>query len=255
MHSRLYVGQVRHTRYRPRGHSFRYRLFQFYLDLDELPQVLDALPLCSSSRPALVRFDRRDHLGEPQKPLKDAVQAKVVELGGEPVDGPVRLLTNLRYFGYGFNPVSFFFCFDKQEQLRYILAEVNNTPWGERHCYLIPGASGSGGHHSHPKAFHVSPFMGLDMDYHWRVSEPSERLRIHIENRQGDERLFDAALMLERRPLDRTQLLSVLASFPFMTAKTIGAIYFEALRLWLKRVPYHPHTKRSQVPLTTSNDQ
>ncbi len=251
MDSSLYRGLVRHTRYRPRRHDFRYRLFQFYLDLDELPGVLDRLWLCSSRRPAPVRFRRRDHLGPQELPLKEAVRHKVVQLGGPELDGRIRLLTNLRYFGYGFNPVSFYFCFDGEERLRAVLAEVNNTPWGERHCYLVPLAA------ERPlqkKTFHVSPFMDLEMHYRWAVSAPGERLTIHIENLRDGERLFDAALSLRREPLTGGSLARMMFGFPFMTLKVIGAIYFEALRLWLKRVPIHPHTRSKEAPVA-ANEQ
>lgn len=251
MHSSLYRGLVRHTRYKPRRHDFRYRLFQFYLDLDELPEVLDRLWLCSSRRPAPVRFRRRDHLGPPELPLKEAVRRKVVELGGPRLDGRIRLLTNLRYFGYGFNPVSFYFCFDAEERLRAVLAEVNNTPWGEQHCYLVPLAADRP---LQKKAFHVSPFMDLEMHYRWAVTAPRERLTIHIENLRDGERLFDAALSLRREPLTGGSLARVMIGFPFMTLKVIGAIYFEALRLWLKKVPIHPHTRPKEAPVA-ANEQ
>ena len=249
MNSALYHGQVRHTRYRPRKHAFRYRLFQFYLDLDELPEVLEGIWFCSSSRPAPVRFRRKDHLGPQELPLKEAVRHKVLELGGPRLDGRICLLTNLRYFGYGFNPVSFYFCFDRDQRPRAVLAEVNNTPWGEQHCYLVPLGD------QRPlqkKEFHVSPFMDLAMHYRWAIGEPRDRLTIHIENLRDGERLFDAALSLSRKPLTGRSLAGMLAAFPFMTFKVIGAIYFEALRLWLKKIPVHSHSKTKEAPITAN---
>ncbi len=257
MHSRLYVGQVRHTRFVPRYHAFRYRVFQFYLDLDELPTLMRRLPLCSAQRPAPVRFDRKEHLGDATTDLKSAVLQRVREMGGDAAISNVRLLTNLRYFGIGFNPVSFYYCFDRSEQLRYILAEVNNTPWGERHCYLIPASDRRSAaiRHSTPKAFHVSPFMDLDMDYRWQISEPDDRLHIHIENRKADQRLFDASLVLRSQALTAANLLRNLATYPFMTAKVVAAIYYEAARLWLKRIPYVPHPKPQEAPLAANKRQ
>lgn len=249
MNSSLYHGQVRHTRYKPRRHAFRYRLFQFYLDLDELPEVLDRIWFCSSRRAAPVRFRRSDHLGPRELPLKAAVKQKIRELGGPEVDGRVCLLTNLRHFGYGFNPVSFYFCFDRDERPRAVLAEVNNTPWGEQHCYLVPhSAEQPDLRPLQKKEFHVSPFMDLDMHYRWAISDPRDRLTIHIENLRDGERLFDAALALRREPLTAKNLARMMVSFPFMTLKVIGAIYLEALRLWLKKVPFHPHTKLKEAP-------
>lgn len=250
MHSGLYVGQVKHRRFTPRKHAFRYRLFMFYLDLDELAQAVDRFPCCSSRRPALVWFRRSDHLGNARETLKEAVQRKAADLGAPQLKGSVRLLTHLRYCGYGFNPVSFYFCYDEKETLRAILAEVNNTPWGEQHCYLIPVTSASAPlmQHTQAKAFHVSPFMGLDMQYRWTISNPGERLYISIENLRNGERLFAAALTLRRRPLNAKTLYFTLLQFPLMTTKVIGAIYFEGLRLWLKRIPVHTHTKPTEAP-------
>jgi DUF1365 family protein len=249
MNSCLYHGLVRHSRYRPRRHAFRYRLFQFFLDLDEVDSVLDRLWFCSSRRPAPIRFRRRDHLGDSQQSLKEAVHDKVRELGGPVIDGKVCLLTNLRYFGYGFNPVSFYFCYDRDQVLRAILAEVNNTPWGEQHCYLIPVKSEQRFiRHQQDKAFHVSPFMDLDMTYQWTLSHPDERLLVQIENQQAGERLFDAALVMKRKTLDNRHVMQMMLSYPLMTFKVIGAIYFEALRLWLKKVPFYAHSKIKEAP-------
>jgi len=250
MNSCLYHGQVRHSRYLPREHSFRYRLFQFYLDLDEIDAVLDRLWLCSSKRPALVRFKRSDHLGDSDMSLKRAVQRKVVELGGPEINGRICLLTNLRYWGIGFNPVSFYFCHDAQGQLLAVLAEVNNTPWGEQHCYLIPVNKDEAViRHRQTKEFHVSPFMDLDMDYRWTLTHPQKRVLVHIENQRDNERLFDATLIMKREPLTGKNLLRLLARFPVVTLKIVSAIYYEALRLWLKKIPFYPHSKSQEAPI------
>lgn len=247
MHSSLYHGQVRHTRYKPRRHEFRYRLFQVYLDLDELPEALDRLWFCSSRRLAPVRFRRSDHLGPPTLTLKEAVKRKVVELGGPEPQGRICLLTHLRYFGYGFNPVSFYYCYDRNDRPQAVLAEVNNTPWGEQHCYLIPLDVRRP---ENAKAFHVSPFMDLEMTYRWTIGNPGERLTVHIENLQDGERLFDAALALRREPLTGRNLARMMLAFPFMTLKVIGAIYFEALRLWLKKIPVYTHCQSKEAPVS-----
>ncbi|MEZ5451088.1 MAG: DUF1365 family protein, partial [Thiolinea sp.] len=130
MHSRLYVGRVNHRRYTPRPHAFSYRLFMLYLDLDELPTLFKPYWLWSVDRPNLARFRRRDHLGDPQQPLSEAVRERIEQETGRRPAGPIRLLTHFSYFGYRFNPVSFYYCFDAaDQQLEYIVAEVNNTPW------------------------------------------------------------------------------------------------------------------------------
>ena len=250
MNSCLYHGQVKHTRHLPRHHSFRYRIFQFYLDLDELESVLDALWLCSSKRPAPIRFRRSDHLGESDTTLKLAVQKKVQMLGGPSIDGRICLLTNLRYCGLGFNPVSFYFCHDKHDQLRAVLAEVNNTPWREQHCYLIPVSNQSRViHHCQAKEFHVSPFMDLAMDYHWTLTRPEQKLLVHIHNQHGNERLFEAVMTMQRKPLNNKNLALFFVTFPLLTLKIVGAIYFEAFRLWLKKIPLYPHTKSKEAPI------
>jgi DUF1365 family protein len=217
--------------------------------LDELPETLDRLWFCSTHRPAPVRFRRRDHLGPQALPLKEAVKRKVVELGGPEPKGRICLLTHLRYFGYGFNPVSLYFCHDADDQPQTVLAEVNNTPWGEQHCYLVPLDQPRP---ENGKAFHVSPFMDLDVTYRWAIGKPGQRLTVHIENIQKGERLFDAALTLRREPLNSWNLARMMLTFPFMTLKVIGAIYFEALRLWLKKTPIHPHSQSKETPVAAN---
>jgi DUF1365 family protein len=253
MQSCLYVGQVRHRRFAPREHAFTYKLFQAYLDLDELDMVFRKRWLWSVTRPALARFKREDHLGNPQQPLAEAVRDLVQAETGQRPAGPIRLLTHLRYFGYGFNPVSFYFCFDsKGESVETVVAEVNNTPWGEQHCYVLDESINFGSKNKKryeiEKQFHVSPFMDLDMHYRWRLTQPNERLLIHIENEKDNSKLFDATLTMQRREITGASLAGVLVQFPFITAKVVFAIYYEALRLWLKKVPFIQHSVKEEAP-------
>jgi DUF1365 family protein len=235
------------------AHAFTYRLYMMYLDLAELPRVFDKRWLWSASRPALARFRRRDHLGDPAVPLDRAVRDLVEEQCGERPEGPIRLLTQLRHCGYVFNPVSFYYCFDQNDnRVEAIVAEVNNTPWGERHCYVLPQSRSraGGGRHRHgpEKVLHVSPFMPMDIEYDWRFNEPGERLTVHMENARAGKKLFDATLVLERRPITSAALAGVLLRFPLMTGKIIAAIHWQALRLWLKRTPVYDHpAKRAQT--------
>ncbi len=245
MNSCLYVGQVKHRRRQPARHEFAYRLFMLYLDLDEVPRVFQDYWLWSTARANVAWFRRSDHLGDAQVPLSDAVRELVATRTGFRPRGPIRLLTHLRYFGFGFNPVSFYYCFDAAgERVETIVAEVNNTPWGEQYCYVLGGgdADPSGRRRFQPqKNFHVSPFMPMEIDYDWRFSTPDEHLFVHMQSHQQADRIFDATLTLERRTISSTVLVKALAQFPLMTVKVVAAIYYQALRLWLKRVPYYAH--------------
>jgi len=240
--SRLYTGTVRHRRFLPREHQFRYRVFMPYLDLDEIDEVLALSPLWSRRRFSPACFRRSDFHGDPDVDLATAVRSRVRDATGEWPGGPVFLLANLRYFGYQMNPLACYYCFDEAgERLRYIVAEVTNTPWHERHSYVLPAGDGRILRCEFDKRFHVSPFNPMGMRYHWRSSTPGERLSIHLENHTGRGREFDATLALEARPISAASLNRVLLRFPWMTAKVGLAIYWEALKLFIKRVPYHPH--------------
>jgi len=253
MHSALYHGWLDHRRLAPRRHAFRYRLFMAYLDLSELDQVFAGRWLWSTRRAALARFDRRDHLGDPSRPLDEAVRALVAERTGRRPEGPVRLLTHLRHFGYVFNPVSFFYCFAADGRtLEAIVAEVNNTPWGERHCYVLqPDAPGAERVHAQSvKAMHVSPFHPMALRYDWKLRAPGEALAVHMALRPDGPPaaapIFSATLALRRVPITGASLSSTLLRFPWMTAKVIAAIHWQALRLWIKGTPVYDHPTRSR---------
>jgi uncharacterized protein len=247
--SAVYEGWVRHRRFEPIEHSFRYRLFLMYLDLDELPQVLDPFPLFSARRPAPAHFQRSDYMGGPGRPLaecaRDAVEA---ETGSRPT-GPVRLLANPRYLGHIFNPVSFYYCFEQGgERVDAVVADVNNIPWGERHPYVLARGSRRGTVLSDEldKALHVSPLMGMDQTYGFRASEPGERLSVHIESRSTSGKTFDATLSLRRHELSRSRLAGMLARYPASSLQTVAKIYAQSLRLKLKGARYFPHPERAK---------
>lgn len=244
MHSSLYVGQVRHRRFTPVQRAFSYRLFMLYLDLAELPALFERRWLWSARRPNLAWFRRADHFGAAHVPLDTAVRNLVEGECGRRPRGPIRLLTHLRYFGYGFNPVSFYFCFNAQDDaIEQIVAEVNNTPWNQQHCYVLDSQGQPAGARRHrlDKAFHVSPFMDMAIRYDWHFSHPGRRLAVHMQNYRGAARLFDATLSLQRRPIHAHSLAGVLLRFPLMTARVTAGIYYQALRLWLKGTPFFPH--------------
>lgn len=232
MNSCLYQGVLRHRRLHPKVHNFRYRVFMGYLDLDEL----DELPLVGIRRnkfAATAFYDADYPLGTP---LKDSVLTRLESLTGERPNGRVMLLTQFRYFGFHFNPVNFYYCYDRANTLVWILTEVRNTPWNERHYYAVDGQLAL----PIAKAFHVSPFNPMDMVYHWRFNKPGKTLFMHIENHQ-QSKVFDATLALSHTPLTRANLVSLLLRIPLMTVKTVFAIHWQALRLWIKRVPLYSH--------------
>ena len=178
MNSCLYTGQVRHRRFSPIPHAFRYRLFMMYVDLAELPTLFARRWFWSVGRPNLASFDRADHVGDPSIPLDETIRTLVQERTGRRPAGPIRLLTHFRYFGYVFNPVSFYFCHDETGTVvEAIVAEITNTPWGERHCYVLGAgddrSSGLRRRYSLSKVFHISPFMDMDVTYDWRFLRPT----------------------------------------------------------------------------------
>ena len=248
-----YVGQVRHRRFTPREHNFSYRLFLVYLDLSEMRSVFDGFWLWSMEKTNIASFRRRDHLGDKKLPLDTSLRDHIETETGRRPEGPIRLLTHLSYFGFRFNPVSFYYCFDKDDtKLEFIVAEVNNTPWGEQYCYVLDSRdnqSGAekpdGGLHRYfeNKRFHVSPFMPMDMQYDWRFSTPGKTLSVHMENHQHDEKVFDATLNLKQRQMTGRNMAMTLVQFPMVTMKIVAAIYYQALRLWLKKIPFVNHPK------------
>src|SRR6478735_7099682 len=249
--SAIYRGTVRHRRAAPVLHAFRYRIFMLYLDLDELPGVFDGRWLWSARGPAPAWFRRADHLGDPTEPLADTIRRLVRERSGVTLTGPIRLLTHLRYWGYVQNPVSFYYCFDPAgEEVVAVVAEVTNTPWGERHAYVLTEGPAGGPERSRfQKAFHVSPFMPMELEYRWRLEAPGELLDIQMMSLQEGVRIFDATLRLRRAPLTGPALAEALIMHPWMTATVVLGIYWQAFRLWWKGVPFHsnPRTRVAHV--------
>ena len=246
MKSRIYEGWVRHRRRLPRRHDFRYRIFLMYLDLAELDRVFEKRWFWSADKPAVAWFNRRDHMGDPSRPLEDEIRTLVERETGRRPKGRIALLTHLRYFGYCMNPVSFYYCWDEDDQkVEFVVAEVNNTPWGERHCYVLDARScgARGLRFEFEKGFHVSPFMDMDQDYAWSFSTPGSSLHVHMENYESNLKIFDATMRLDAVPVTGMSLARVLASYPFMTGRVILAIYWQALQLWLKRIPFYSHPK------------
>ncbi|QEC50844.1 DUF1365 domain-containing protein [Baekduia soli] len=251
LQSAFYEGTVRHRRFAVRPHAFRHRISMAYVDLEELPRLLGGRLVRRG--PGLVRFRRADYLGDPQVGLADAVRDLVAQRTGTAPDGPIRLLTQLRTFGHCFNPVSFYYCHRADGTLQCVVAEVTSTPWSERHAYVLPappdGAGVIKGHFD--KRLHVSPFMGMDQSYEWHATQPSPArptLSVHIESREGGERVFDATLSLRRAPFTPRTLARVVGRHPAATLRVLALIYAHAAALALKRVPIHPRPTLPEAP-------
>lgn len=251
----LCVGTVRHRRLSPRRHAFRYEVFQALLDLDRLDEAAAASRLVSRNRFNWLSIDDRDFLPDrPEATLKARFAAAAREAGHPLPDGAkVFLLANLRTLGFCFNPVSYLYAFDSEGRLALVCAEVTNTPWKERHRYWMnPGEGapvGEGWAFEVAKAMHVSPFMPMGLRYRWVFSPPGERLMVHMGLFEGEDLRFDATLDLARRPWAASEIQRTLVRFPWITLKVIVAIHWEALRLWIKRVPVFTHPKKLRPAL------
>ena len=249
--SALYEGVVRHRRFAPVRHEFSSPIVMTLLDLDELDELVDDLPLWSRRRAAPVHFRRRDHLDGTDRPMVDALGDIVErEIGRRPT-GPVRMLTHLRTWGWVFNPISVFWCFDESGRPDVVVLEVTNTPWKERHWYVIEAEAETADGRSRvfPKALHVSPFMDMALDYRFSftapTSEPGSPLSVRLELLRAGRKVFDADLSLSRVELTRRSAVTMLARHPLQTVRVSAGIHWQAARLWAKRVPYVPHPNRS----------
>jgi uncharacterized protein len=242
----IYVGTIRHRRFEPRR-EFSHRLALAYLDLDELPGLLEGRLV--ARHPGLVRFRRRDYLGDPAVPLHIAVRDVVEEQTGARPEGSIRLLTQLCSFGHCFNPVSFYYCFEPGgERVQALVAEVTNTPWGERHAYVIEGKPDSAvlaGQFE--KALHVSPFMSMDHRYDARAALPAQTLSVHIASIRAGVTVFEATLALCRRELTRASMARITARYPLATVRVLALVYAHALGLQLARVPVHSHPREART--------
>ena len=251
MNSAIYTGNVRHRRFSPKKHDFTYRIFMPLLNLDQLPELLDSTRLWSSSGLALAKFNARDFFNE----ANSAKDIKKIVIGLAEKELPeikithVSMLANLRYFGWLFNPIVCYYCFDSENQLKAIVAQVTNTPWMEKHCYVIPCQPCSGlSNYQFNKCFHVSPFMPMEIKYHWYSNKPGERLSLHMENyNEQDEKIFDATLLLQHQEADAYNFDKFILLYPLMTLKVVSGIYWQALKLFTKGLTFfdHPNSKKT----------
>lgn len=251
--SGIYCGWVRHRRETPAKNAFKYQVAMMYLDLSEIKKVFALSPFFGFSAFSIARFKRSDFHRPEVDDIYQAVADTVEQQTGSRPRGPIRVLANLRYWGYNTNPLTTYYCFDESgEKLETIVAEVTNTPWGESHAYVIEQNDVSRTY-SFAKKMHVSPFNPLSMSYLWRASIPGRNLTIHIENWQNQQKVMDATLVLKKKPISAQTLNGVLVQYPIMTVKVIAAIYWQAMKLWMKKVPYlpHPHNKHQRASVVT----
>lgn len=258
--SAIYRGKVRHRRFSPKQHAFEYDVFMMYLDTREIEDIFSLSRFWSLKHFAPAQFKRTDfhidkghinqaHIDKNQlaqnslPSIDESVRNTVAPTLGKRPTGPIRMLVNLRYWGVNMNPISTYYCFDDSgEKLIAILAEVHNTPWNERHAYVLTGEDFAHKQDvNFPKAFHVSPFNPLEMDYRWHSTTPNKTLALHLENWQKNQKVMDATMTLAREEISTRALNKILIRFPWMTVKVISAIYWQALKLWWKGVPIFNH--------------
>jgi DUF1365 family protein len=238
--SGLFVGTLRHRRFTPVPHAFTYPLFMALLDIDRVPQLMRVSRVTSHNRWNWASFDDRDHLGDPARSLRERLAIDASREGIDLPDGPIFLLTHLRYLGYCFNPVSFFYCFDAANRLRIVLAEVNNTFGGSHNYWLRPDPALRTFRSAAAKSLYVSPFMPVDLEYTFAFTPPADRVVAHMETLEAGSVCFDATLSLERRPWNAAEIRRALFRYPMMTANVVAAIHWQALKLWWKGVPLVP---------------
>jgi len=244
MKSALYIGTIAHRRDIPKKHTFQYPFFMWFLKLDAIDTLPDLGRWFSPRRFALSRFHRPDYFGNPEEPLHLSIKRRMEQLTGEPVTGAVYGLMNLRTLGLYFSPVNFYFGYVNNANFTHFLAEVSNIPWNERHQYGYYVGSGKT-IKPHAKMFHVSPFNGLDQRYQWHIESPGHDISIGIDVDDHRGHIFSARLELRRYPLTRQSVRKQLIRRPIMTASIVSAIYWQALKLYFKGVPYVPYKKEA----------
>jgi DUF1365 family protein len=246
MKSALFTGKVQHRRFSPRPHRFEYSLYMLALCVDELPQVLTLSRLFGEQWFRPIRFVADDYIHNESGTLKQRIINKVQSLGGQWGDDAsgqrVTMMVQCRCLGLYFSPINFYFCYDNMDKCRYMLAEVSNTPWNEKHYYLVDCFDPQ----DTAKAFHVSPFMNNNMDYRWRIQAPAKRVMVSIENHAYDlaniKRIFEATLSMQSSDITAQNLTKTWFRMPMVTLKIVLGIYYQAAKLFIKKIPFVGHS-------------
>jgi DUF1365 family protein len=250
LNSGLYVGDIQHRRFSPRENIFSYNVCYFFLDLNEIVSIFRIPFLFSYDKPGILSFWRKDYLGQSSESLDTSVRNLIALKTQQTCTGPIRLLANISYFGFCFNPVCFYYCYaDDGVTLQFIVSEITNTPWGEKHQQVFTILDKKINTYHFPKDFHVSPFMPMEIDYTWHFKYPSEQLFVYMQDSlQGsNEIIFDSTLRLDYRPLTAANVIGSFFKFPFITFKTMAAIYYQAMKLFIKRIPFYSHPSKEKV--------
>ncbi len=248
MDNAVYEGVVEHRRHVERPHAFKYSLYMLWLRVSEVDDPKASWPLISRAAFAPVSVCQGDYLAHrSEASLKDRLAAEIKEKTQGDWDGEAFMLANPRHFGFVMNPLALYYCFNKQQNLVYIVGEITNTPWGERHCYvfdMMASQDSKIAKFSFKKTFHVSPFLPMEMDYTWNLSQPGKMLTVNIWNRVESRVDFEAHLMLARRSLSGFEILRQMVLRPLMTFKVWLGIYVNAGILYaIKRVRFYDHPK------------
>ena len=246
----IYSGTIRHRRFSPFNHFFTYPIFLAYFDIANVESMLKKSWIWNTNKPSIISFHRRDYHGDCEQTLDTAVRYTIKEKTGKDLKGPIRILTHLRYFGYCFNPVSFYYCFNEYDNdVELIMAEVTNTPWNERHAYMISDRLiGENFFISNmKKEFHVSPFWGMDHNYEWIFSHPGKNLLVNMKNYKNGEKVFDATLSMHRDEMNIKNLMGKTLRFPFITAHVVWRIHWNAAKLWLKGARFYTHPDKIET--------
>ena len=240
----IYTGTIRHRRFSPFNHFFKYPIFMAYFDIAKVESMLKKSWFWNTNKPSIISFYRQDYHGDKEQTLDAAVRTTVKKKTGKELKGPIRMLAHLRYFGYCFNPVSFYYCFnEKDDAVELIMAEVTNTPWKEKHAYMVSDRLNSNENliSNMKKEFHVSPFWGMDHDYEWMFTQPSKNLFVNMKNFKDGEKVFDATLSMQRYEMNTKNLMQKMLRFPFMTARIVWRIHWNAAKLWFKGARFYTH--------------